>query len=191
LILLGLTRLTNYGYVSVLSFPRRRESRAILHNLDSPFQGNDTKRISPNCFRFRASCFEFPCAPHKVWFLLLLVLKCFTSQGMPRAPRASYKVHKVIKFIKVRTRCLHFTNLTTFLLYKLRAKHALAVLPRGVSPFGNLRIKGCSAPPRSVSPPRYVLHRLLKPRHPPYALVSHQETYTPAPTKVGDGEPLN
>ena len=54
---------------------------------------------------------------------------------------------------------------------------SLVVLPRGVSPFGHLRIKGCSAPPRSVSPPRCVLHRLLKPRHPPYALVSHQETY--------------
>jgi hypothetical protein len=30
-----------------------------------------------------------------------------------------------------------------------------------VSPFGHLRIKGCSAPPRSVSSPRHVLHRLL------------------------------
>ena len=40
----------------------------------------------------------------------------------------------------------------------------------GVSPFGNLRIKGCYAPPRSLSQLRYVLHRLLKSRHPPYAL---------------------
>ena len=39
-----------------------------------------------------------------------------------------------------------------------------------VSPFGNLRIKGCSPPPRSISPARRVLHRLSKPRHPPYAL---------------------
>ncbi len=39
-----------------------------------------------------------------------------------------------------------------------------------VSPFGHLRIEGCLAPPRSVSPPRRVLHRLPKPRHPPYAL---------------------
>ena len=39
-----------------------------------------------------------------------------------------------------------------------------------VSPFGNLRIKGCSAPPRSVSPPRCVLHRHFESRHPPYAL---------------------
>ena len=31
----------------------------------------------------------------------------------------------------------------------------------GVSPFGHLRIKGCSAPPRSVSPPRRVLHRFF------------------------------
>ena len=40
----------------------------------------------------------------------------------------------------------------------------------GVSPFGNLRIKGCWAPPRSVSPPNRVLHRLLQSRHPPHAL---------------------
>src|SRR3989344_5214347 len=41
-----------------------------------------------------------------------------------------------------------------------------------VSPFGHLRIEGCLAPPRSVSPPRRVLHRQSSPRHPPYALVS-------------------
>lgn len=41
-----------------------------------------------------------------------------------------------------------------------------------VSPFGHLRIEGCLAPPRSVSPPRRVLHRHSSPRHPPYALVS-------------------
>lgn len=39
-----------------------------------------------------------------------------------------------------------------------------------VSSFGDLRIVGCLAPPRSISPPRCVLHRLSKPRHPPYAL---------------------
>lgn len=39
-----------------------------------------------------------------------------------------------------------------------------------VSSFGNLRIDGCSTPPRSLSQLCYVLHRLLKPRHPPYAL---------------------
>ena len=44
--------MTNYGYVSVLSFPRRRESRAILHNLDSPFQGNDINRVSPTYISF-------------------------------------------------------------------------------------------------------------------------------------------
>ena len=49
---LGPTRLTNYGYISVLSFPRRRESRAILCNLDSPFQGNDTKRVSPKTKKY-------------------------------------------------------------------------------------------------------------------------------------------
>ncbi len=47
-----------------------------------------------------------------------------------------------------------------------------------VSPFGNPRIKGCYAPPRGVSSLRYVLHRLLMSRHPPFAL-SH-----PAPSKT-------
>ena len=42
---------------------------------------------------------------------------------------------------------------------------------RWVSSFGNFRIKGCLAPPRNISPPRRVLHRLSKPRHPPYALI--------------------
>ena len=42
----------------------------------------------------------------------------------------------------------------------------------GVSPFRNFRIKGCSAPPRNLSQPRYVFHRLLESRHPPYALTS-------------------
>ena len=40
-----------------------------------------------------------------------------------------------------------------------------------VTPFGNLRITGCYAPPRSVSPLRRVLHRLLESRHPPFALM--------------------
>ena len=44
-------------------------------------------------------------------------------------------------------------------------------LRTGVSPFGHPRIKGCSPPPRGVSPARHVLHRRLKPRHPPYALI--------------------
>ena len=44
------------------------------------------------------------------------------------------------------------------------------VLRNQVSPFGNLRIKGCFAPPRSISSQRHVLHRLLKSRHPPCAL---------------------
>lgn len=40
----------------------------------------------------------------------------------------------------------------------------------GVSPFGDLRIKGCYTPPRSLSQLCHVLLRLLKSRHPPYAL---------------------
>ena len=39
-----------------------------------------------------------------------------------------------------------------------------------VSLFGHLRIKDYLASPRSLSQPRYVLHRLLESRHPPYAL---------------------
>ena len=39
-----------------------------------------------------------------------------------------------------------------------------------VSPFGNLRINSCYTLPRSLSQLRHVLHRLLKSRHPPYAL---------------------
>lgn len=52
-----------------------------------------------------------------------------------------------------------------------------AGLPHGVSPFGNLRIIGCYAPPRSVSSLRYVLRRLLMSRHPPFALnTNHPNT---------------
>ena len=43
-------------------------------------------------------------------------------------------------------------------------------MQRGISPFGHRRIKGCSPPPRRLSQARYVLHRHLKPRHPPYTL---------------------
>ena len=68
--------------------------------------------------------------------LLLLVLRCFTSQGA---------------------------------LFYHKDKNCRGKLDR-VSPFGNLRIKGCFAPPRSLSQQRHVLHRLLKSRHPPYAL---------------------
>ena len=39
-----------------------------------------------------------------------------------------------------------------------------------VSPFRDLRIKGCLAPPRSLSQLYYVFHRHKEPRHPPYAL---------------------
>ena len=69
-------------------------------------------------------------------FLLLLVLRCFTSQGA---------------------------------LFYHKDKNCRGLLDR-VSPFGNLRIKGCYTPPRSLSQLRHVLHRLLKSRHPPYAL---------------------
>ncbi len=42
--------------------------------------------------------------------------------------------------------------------------------PRWVPPFGNLRIKGCLTPPRSLSQSRHVLHRLFVSRHPLYTL---------------------
>ena len=46
-------------------------------------------------------------------------------------------------------------------------------LPYRVAPFGNLRIAGCLAPPRSLSQPNHVLHRLLQSRHPPHALTQN------------------
>ena len=41
-----------------------------------------------------------------------------------------------------------------------------------VAPFGNLRVKACSAALRSLSQLYHVLHRLPTPRHPPRALSS-------------------
>ena len=70
-------------------------------------------------------------------FLLLLVLRCFTSQGALPPP--------------------------------IMVGGYQGLLDR-VSPFGNLRIKDCFASTRSLSQQRHVLHRLLKSRHPPYAL---------------------
>ena len=43
---------------------------------------------------------------------------------------------------------------------------------RRVAPFGNPRIKRSLAATRGLSQQRYVLHRLLVPRHPPHALSS-------------------
>ena len=72
-------------------------------------------------------------------------------------------------------------------LQVLRCFTSLRTLPhtrvpaddRRVSPFGHFRIKGYLAPPRNLSQPYHVLHRFLKPRHPPYTLRSHRERYTP------------
>ena len=50
---------------------------------------------------------------------------------------------------------------------------------RRVSPFGNFRVKGYLAPHRILSQPYHVLHRFLKPRHPPYTLRSCKERCTP------------
>ncbi len=47
-----------------------------------------------------------------------------------------------------------------YALYVIITQNYQVILDR-VSPFGHLRIKGCSAPPRSVSPPRHVLHRFF------------------------------
>ena len=48
-----------------------------------------------------------------------------------------------------------------------------------VSSFGDFRIKGCYTPPRNFSQLRHVLHRLLQPRHPPYALGFYWEPKKP------------
>src|SRR3989338_1221516 len=61
-----------------------------------------------------------------------------------------------------------------------------------VSPFGNLRIKGCLAPPRSLSQQRHVLHRHFVSRHPPYALkfpVKKFENHTSP--EASRGKPLH
>ena len=57
-----------------------------------------------------------------------------------------------------------FTSLGALLPYDRSCQR------QGVSPFGDLRIKGCYTPPRSLSQLRHVLHRYLESRHPPYAL---------------------
>ena len=49
----------------------------------------------------------------------------------------------------------------------------------GVSPFGHIRVKGYLAPHRILSQPYHVLHRSLKPRHPPYTLCSRRERCMP------------
>ena len=48
-----------------------------------------------------------------------------------------------------------------------------------VSPLGHIRVKGYLAPHRIFSQPYHVLHRFLKPRHPPYTLRSRWDRYTP------------
>lgn len=57
--------------------------------------------------------------------------------------------------------------------------HRVTADDSGVSPFGHFRIKGYLAPPRNLSQPYHVLHRFLKPRHPPYTLCSCKEHCTP------------
>ena len=70
------------------------------------------------------------------------------------------------------TEMFHFPRSALHVFYNMSHR----VLLYGVSPFGNLRIKGCWAPPRSVSPPNCVLHRLLLSRHPPHALIQKFRT---------------
>ena len=68
-------------------------------------------------------------------------------------------------------------------LQVLRCFTSLRTLPHtrvtaddsGVSPFGHIRVKGYLAPHRILSQPYHVLHRFLKPRHPPYTLCSCKE----------------
>ena len=67
---------------------------------------------------------------------------------------------------------LRFSFCIFRLVLRMRST-AHRVLRDGVFPFGHPRIKGCSPPPRGVSPARHVLHRRSNPRHPPYALISH------------------
>ncbi len=63
-------------------------------------------------------------------------------------------------------------------LQVLRCFTSLGTLPhtrvpiedRWVSPFGHFRVKDYLASYRNLSQPYHVLHRFLKPRHPPYTL---------------------
>ena len=69
-------------------------------------------------------------------------------------------------------------------LQVLRCFTSLGALPfariptvgRRVSPFGHFRVVGYLAPRRNLSQPYHVLHRFLKPRHPPYTLTFLQGT---------------
>ena len=54
-----------------------------------------------------------------------------------------------------------------------------------VSPLGHIRVKGYLAPHRIFSQPYHVLHRFLKPRHPPYTLCSCKERCIPLFYKNG------
>ena len=77
---------------------------------------------------------------------------------------------KGIKYFSLFFRLLRcFTSADMLFLRFIAESHC--GLHNGVSPFGNLRITGYYAPPRSVSPLRRVLRRSLMSRHPPYALI--------------------
>jgi len=98
-------------------------------------------------------------------FIFLRLLRCFSSPGtLPAAhPRERHK----LKYLLMRS--LNLSDLKV-----LCRTGGCGRGPRffigGVAPFGNLRIKGCLVPPRSVSHTYRVLHRSSVPRHPPYAL---------------------
>ena len=64
------------------------------------------------------------------------------------------------------TEMFHFPR---FASYTLMLQDDIGLLYR-VSPLGDLRIKGCYTPPRSLSQLRYVLHRHFVSRHPPCTL---------------------
>ena len=59
--------------------------------------------------------------------------------------------------------------------------------PRRVSPFGNLRVDACSSSPKLIAA-YHVLHRLLTPRHPPFALSSLIEIILRARSRLLDDE---
>ncbi len=101
----------------------------------------------------------------------LLVLECFTSQGLLR--RISLSLMRNSQLITTNYQQDFGLFVGSWLLEvasnSLRC-NGCPVLRDRVSPFGHLRIKGCLAPHRSLSQLCYVLHRLFKSRHPPYAL---------------------
>ena len=139
-----------------------------------PFQDRFARQIA-TCRSLRINghlSLSTPIVPHKseacwVW---ALPFSLAATKGMGLVadethvnPRVLSLTRHCFLFLRV-LKCFTSPGALPGLHRDLRGLHG------GVSPFGHRRIKGCSAPPRRLSQLRHVLHRLSKPRHPPYTL---------------------